>query len=70
MRDSRSQPFLSTSGDGAVRRVVRSMDIATPPGYGQLREIMTEVMEQSAAVAQHYGGPWNTTRQRDVIFQR
>lgn len=36
--------------------VVRSMDIAATLDLERLREIMTEVVEQSAAVAQRYGG--------------
>ena len=36
--------------------VVRSMDIAATLDMERLREIMTEVVERSAAVAQRYGG--------------
>jgi class 3 adenylate cyclase len=36
--------------------VVRSMDIASVLDMERLREIMTEVVERSAAVAQRYGG--------------
>ena len=36
--------------------VVRSMDIAAALDVERLREIMTEVVERSAAVAQRYGG--------------
>ena len=36
--------------------VVRSMDIAVAVGAERLREIMTELVERSAAVVQHYGG--------------
>ncbi len=36
--------------------VVRSMDIAATLDIERLREIMTEVVERSAAVAQRYGG--------------
>ena len=36
--------------------VVRSMDIAAALDMERLREIMTEVVERSAAVAQRYGG--------------
>jgi class 3 adenylate cyclase len=36
--------------------VVRSMDIAATVDIERLREIMTEVVERSAAVAQRYGG--------------
>ena len=41
--------------------VVRSMDIAAVLDMERLREIMTEVVERSAAVVQRYGGPWTTT---------
>ena len=41
--------------------VVRSMDIAAVVDVERLREIMTELVERSAAVVQHYGGePWST----------
>ena len=36
--------------------VVRSMDIAAAVGAERLREIMTELVERSAAVVQRYGG--------------
>ena len=36
--------------------VVRSMDIAATLDMERLREIMTEVVERSAAVVQRYGG--------------
>ena len=36
--------------------VVRSMDIAAVVDVERLREIMTELVERSAAVVQHYGG--------------
>jgi class 3 adenylate cyclase len=36
--------------------VVRSMDIAAALDVERLREIMTEVVERSAAVVQRYGG--------------
>jgi class 3 adenylate cyclase len=36
--------------------VVRSMDIAAALDVERLREIMTELVERSAAVVQHYGG--------------
>jgi class 3 adenylate cyclase len=36
--------------------VVRSMDIAAALDMERLREIMTELVERSAAVAHHYGG--------------
>ena len=36
--------------------VVRSMDIAATLDVERLREIMTELVERSAAVAQRYGG--------------
>ena len=36
--------------------VVRSMDIAATLDMERLREIMTDVVERSAAVAQRYGG--------------
>ena len=36
--------------------VVRSMDIAAALDMERLREIMTELLERSAAVAQRYGG--------------
>ncbi len=36
--------------------VVRSMDIAAALDMERLREIMTELVERSAAVAQRYGG--------------
>src|SRR5215469_15803878 len=36
--------------------VVRSMDIATALDMERLREIMTEVVERSAAVVRRYGG--------------
>ena len=41
--------------------VVRSMDIAAAVDMERLREIMTELVERSAAVVQRYGGgPWST----------
>ena len=41
--------------------VVRSMDIAAALDVERLREIMTELVERSAAVVQRYGGgPWST----------
>ena len=41
--------------------VVRSMDIATVLDMERLREIMTELVERSAAVVQRYGGgAWST----------
>ena len=36
--------------------VVRSMDIAAAVDMERLREIMTELVERSAAVVQRYGG--------------
>jgi len=36
--------------------VVHSMDIAAAVGAERLREIMTELVERSAAVVQRYGG--------------
>ena len=36
--------------------VVRSMDLAAALDMERLREIMTELLERSAAVAQRYGG--------------
>ena len=36
--------------------VVRSMDIAATVDVERLREIMTELVERSAAVVRHYGG--------------
>src|SRR5262249_49806954 len=36
--------------------VVRSMDIAATVDVERLREIMTEVVQRSAAVVQRYGG--------------
>ena len=36
--------------------VVRSMDIAAAVGAERLREIMTELVERSAAVVRRYGG--------------
>ena len=36
--------------------VVHSMDIAAAVGTERLREIMTELVERSAAVVQRYGG--------------
>ena len=36
--------------------VVRSMDIAASLDMERLREVMTELLERSAAVAQRYGG--------------
>jgi class 3 adenylate cyclase len=36
--------------------VVRSMDIAAALDVERLREVMTELVERSAAVAQRYGG--------------
>src|SRR5208337_1186310 len=36
--------------------VVRSMDIAAAVGAERLREIMTELVDRSAAVVQRYGG--------------
>ncbi len=39
--------------------VVHSMDIAAAVGAEQLREIMTELVERSAAVVQRYGGTVN-----------
>ena len=36
--------------------VVRSMDIAAAVDMERLREIMTELVERSAAAAQRYGG--------------
>ena len=36
--------------------VVRSATIAASVDIERLREIMTEIVERSAAVAQHYGG--------------
>ena len=41
--------------------VVRSMDIAAAVDMERLREIMTELVERSAAVVRRYGGgPWST----------
>ncbi len=36
--------------------VVRSMDIAAALDMERLREIMTELLERTAAVARRYGG--------------
>ena len=36
--------------------VVRSMDLAAALGAERLREVMTALVESSAAVVQHYGG--------------
>ena len=36
--------------------VVRSMDIAAALDIERLREVMTELVERSAAVVRHYGG--------------
>jgi class 3 adenylate cyclase len=55
---------LSTAADPAEYKqvtilfadVVRSMDIAAAVDVERLREIMTELVEQSAAVVQRYGG--------------
>src|SRR4051812_40402107 len=55
---------LSTAADPAEYKqvtvlfadVVRSMDIAAALDVERLREIMTELVEQSAAVVQRYGG--------------
>jgi class 3 adenylate cyclase len=55
---------LSTAADQAEYKqvtvlfadVVRSMDIAAALDVERLREIMTELVEQSAAVVQRYGG--------------
>ena len=41
--------------------VVRSMDIAAGVDIERLREIMTELVERSAAVAQRYGGTVEST---------
>src|SRR5438270_13950175 len=54
----------SVPGDGAKYKqvtvlfadVVRSMDIAATVDIERLREIMTDLVERSAAVVQRYGG--------------
>jgi class 3 adenylate cyclase len=54
----------SASGDAAMYKqvtvlfadVVRSMDIAAAVDIERLREIMTDLVERSAAVVQRYGG--------------
>ena len=41
--------------------VVRSMDIAAAVDMERLREIMTDLVERSAAVVRRYGGgPWSS----------
>ena len=40
--------------------VVRSMDIAAAVDMERLREIMTELVERSAAVVRATAGPWST----------
>ena len=41
--------------------VVRSMDIAAALDVERLREVMTELVERSAAVVRRYGGgPWSS----------
>ena len=44
--------------------VVRSMDIAAAVDVERLREIMTELVERSAAVVQRYGGTVRVHRRR------
>jgi class 3 adenylate cyclase len=41
--------------------VVRSTDIAAAVDIERLREIMTELVERSAAVGADTAGPWSTT---------
>lgn len=40
--------------------VVRSMDIAARVDIERLRDLMTEVVQRSAAVVRRFGGRWST----------
>ena len=65
-------PRLRVSADTAKYKqvtvlfadVVRSMDIAAAVDMERLREIMTELVERSAAVVQRYGGDRGVHRRR------
>ena len=59
---------VTVSGDTAEYKqvtvlfadVVRSMDLAAVLDAERLREVMTELVERSAAVVRRYGGRWSS----------
>src|SRR5258705_9760732 len=70
--------LLAASADAAEYKqvtvlfadVVRSMDIAAALDMERLREVMTELVERSAAVVRRYGGIVGDTRGRAVAIFR
>jgi class 3 adenylate cyclase len=61
--DACGSPLLASVGAAEYKQVtvlfadvVRSMDIAAALDVERLREVMTELVERSAAVVRHYGG--------------
>ncbi|HME74160.1 MAG TPA: hypothetical protein VKI00_00425, partial [Mycobacterium sp.] len=61
--DACGSPLTGQDGQAEYKQVtvlfadvVRSMDIAAAVDIERLREIMTELVERSAAVVQRYGG--------------
>ena len=53
------------AGHCSVRRVVRSMDIASALGTERLREVMSELLSRSRAVVKRYGGTVGFHRRRN-----